>query len=338
MRRWGIALASLAIALLVVGSTTLLTAQTPVITVHDSRAAVRDRIDAAARLSIASYTDWLGPPPFETLLVGDAMSEVPVSVGLWDSPATMSVESQVAEGIALRWLQRVNGHADWKRGAATYLQTRVVETLFDRVFLTGGHSYDSSCFFGCHATFPHRSLRLSRWPMLSDPAARAFGSLEREVGWPVLQGSLREAAAAGGDDPVGTMSAAIGRDLAPLFAAASSGVVIDHAVANLASDGAGTQVSITSNGPIPFPLRLRVEFEDGQHLDVEWQGRDRVSIESPARAVIARLDPNRVLLLDRNPFNNAIVQPRATNVPIVKWMARWIVWLQDAMLTQTFPV
>lgn len=316
----------------------MLTAQTPAITIHDSRAAVRDRIDAAARLSIASYTEWLGPAPFASVLIDDALSDVPVYPGLWDSRATMRIESQVAEGIARQWLMKITDHDAWKRGAAEYLQSRVVERLFNLAFLKAGYRYDSTCVFGCRVLWPHRSLAISRWPSLHDPIARAFASLERELGWPTLQGALRAAAAAGGGDPVAAMSAAAGRDLAPVFGAATSGAVIDHAVAGFTGTDTRTQISITARGPVPFPLVLRVEFADGQRLDLAWEGRDRVAIESAARAVAARLDPDRAFLLDRNPFNNARVEPRQTNVPIAKWLARWMTWLQDAMLAHTFPV
>ena len=134
-----------------------------------------------------------------------------------------------------------------------------------------------------------------------------------------------------------------GRDLAAVFAAAAT--PIDHAVASVASESAScatpcyrTQVSIARSGAIPFPLTLRVSFADGKRIDAGWQGSERVAFESAAPAVAVRLDPDRVWLLDQNPLNNARVEPRPTNVPIVKWMARWIIWLQDAVLTQTFPV
>ena len=140
------------------------------------------------------------------------------------------------------------------------------------------------------------------------------------------------------------MSAATGRDLTTVFNAAAAGP-IDYAIAHVATTEATcagpcfhTQVSLTAAGPVPFPLLLRVTFTDGRAVDTRWQGRDRVEFESTAPAVAVRLDPDRVWLLDRNPFNNARVEPRDTNVPIAKWVARWITWLQDAMLTRTFPV
>ncbi len=142
------------------------------------------------------------------------------------------------------------------------------------------------------------------------------------------------------------MSAATGRDLAPLFAEASNGGLIDRTIATLSSEAGScaspcyrTLVSIAPAGAVPFPLLVRVSFSDGQSIDARWDGRrDQLEFESAAPAIGAELDPDRVWLLDRNPLNNARVPPRETNVPVTKWMARWIVWLQDAMLTHTFPV
>jgi hypothetical protein len=51
--------------------------------------------------------------------------------------------------------------------------------------------------------------------------------------------------------------------------------------------------------------------------------------------VVAHLDPARVLLLDANYLDNRLALSPASNVPIAKWVARWVVWLQDAMLAYT---
>jgi hypothetical protein len=346
MRRWAVAAASLAVALAGGSASIVLTAQSPAldIDVSQSNSAVRDRVDGAARLAIASYTEWLGPPPVQRLSIGSAPADVIVSVPLWDSAAVMTIESQVASGIAAAWLSTVTGNEAWKRGAAGYLQSRVVEQRFNQQFFFNAYTYDSSCLFGCRVRWAHHALPISRWQALQDPMAIAFASLERELGWPMLQGALRAAVIAGGGDPVGTMSAAAGRDLAPIFSAAADGAMIDHAVAGFTSAGGAcdgcfrTAVTLIREGPLPFSLLLRVEFADGQRIDLPWQGRDRVSIESAAPAVAVHLDPDRVLLLDRNTLNNARPRQAPTNVPVWKWMARWLAWLQDAMLTQTFPV
>jgi hypothetical protein len=342
MRRWALAPVSLAVAL-AIGSETpvvLIAQATPIpgIELSAPSDAIRDRMDAAVRLAFASYRDWLGPPPFDRLAIRDA--------GAADSPGQMQVESQAAQQLARAWLGRVAGNDAWKDGAAEYLQSRIVERLFDQTPFGVGHRYAAACFFGCHVAWSFRQLPLTRWTAIADPVAIAFASLERELGWPTLQGALRAAASGANPDAVAAMSEATGRDLAPVFRAALSPAPIDHAVTGLRS-AAGTcerpcyrtQVSIASTGAVPFPLLLLVSFSDGQSIETRWDGsRDRLAFESAAPAVAASLDPGRVLLLDRKPLNNALVPPRQTNVPVVKWLARWVMWLQDALLTQTFPV
>lgn len=340
MRRWAFAPVSLAISLAIQSATPILTAQAPPIPGIELSArndAVRDRMDAAARLAFPRYIEWLGPPPFDRIAVRDS--------GKPDAPGQMRVESQVAQEIARAWFMRINGHDAWKDGAAAYLQSRIVEQSFDRTFLLKAYRYDSACFFGCHVPWAFRSLPLSRWTAMSDPVALAFASLERELGWPTLQGAMRVAASGAVADPVIAMSDAAGRDLVPVFVAASSGM-IDRTISGLSSEPGScvnpcyrTLVSIAPAGAVPLPLLVRISFSDGKSIDAQWDGRrEQLEFESAAPAVGARLDPDRVWLLDRNSLNNARVPPRDTNVPIAKWMARWIVWLQDAVLTQTFPV
>lgn len=343
MRRRPLAPLSLAVAFAIASETpgvlaTQAPSPIPGIELSAHNDAVRDRMDAAARLAASSYEAWLGPPPFDRVSVRDSATA--------DSPGQMRVESNVAQEVARAWLARVAGHDAWKDGAAQYLQSRIVEQLFDRRYFLKAYHYDAVCWFGCHMPWSFRSLPLSRWHTLSDPIAIAFASLERELGWPTVQGALRAATSGTGADPVQAMSDATGRDLAPVFAAAASAVSIDHRITALSSTATAcasacyrTTVSIAGTGAVPFPLLLRVSFSDGHTIDARWDGRrDKFEFESAAPAIEARLDPDRVWLLDRNPLNNARVQPRHTNVPVTKWMARWVVWLQDAVLTHTFPV
>ncbi|HTH26382.1 MAG TPA: hypothetical protein VL919_14790 [Vicinamibacterales bacterium] len=342
MRRW-------ALALIIGSATPILTAQSPptvTIELSERGNVARDRIDAAARLAMASYAAWLGPPPFERLGIRDSLpADVAVRIRWWEGPGQMWVESKVAEDIALAWLGRVTTNNEWKYGAAAYLRSRIVEQLFDREFFLKAHRYDGTCFFGCYVGWSFRSLPLDRSAGGGNRMGAAFVALERELGWPTLQGALRAAASGLTTDPIAAMSAATGRDLAPVFAEASSGGLIDRAISMSSEAGScaspcyRTLVSIAPAGAVPFPLLVRLSFSDGQSIDARWDGRrDRLEFESAAPAIGAELDPDRVWLLDRNLLNNARVPPRETNVPVTKWMARWIVWLQDAILTHTFPV
>jgi hypothetical protein len=49
-----------------------------------------------------------------------------------------------------------------------------------------------------------------------------------------------------------------------------------------------------------------------------------------------QVDPERVLLLDVNYTNNSrTLEPRAREASL-KWSLRWMVWLQELMLTYGF--
>ena len=86
-------------------------------------------------------------------------------------------------------------------------------------------------------------------------------------------------------------------------------------------------------------MAVRVTLANGAHAWARWDGRDETRtfrFRGPPAATAAHIDPQRVLVLDRNYLNNAIVTPSPTNVPVHKWMARWMVWMQNAALSFGF--
>jgi hypothetical protein len=84
-----------------------------------------------------------------------------------------------------------------------------------------------------------------------------------------------------------------------------------------------------------------VEFDNGEETRWRWDGRERwkaFEIDTPVRARLAQIDPERVLLLDVNYTNNsATLAPRARAAGR-KWSLVWLVWLQDHLLTYGFFV
>jgi hypothetical protein len=86
-------------------------------------------------------------------------------------------------------------------------------------------------------------------------------------------------------------------------------------------------------------LTLRVTFADGAETDDTWDGRDTrktFAYRSTAAAVSAVIDPDRVLLLDLNRTNNSRTLTSTSGVAARRWAARWMLWLQSAMLTSAF--
>jgi hypothetical protein len=67
-----------------------------------------------------------------------------------------------------------------------------------------------------------------------------------------------------------------------------------------------------------------------------WSGRDRWHLyvyNRAARARSAEADPDHVLLLDVNETNNSrTLQPKGP-AAATKWSLKWMVWLQDCLLS-----
>ncbi|MGH9201539.1 MAG: hypothetical protein ACRD2A_09910, partial [Vicinamibacterales bacterium] len=108
---------------------------------------------------------------------------------------------------------------------------------------------------------------------------------------------------------------------------------------NVVRSGNGTFTGSAQSGDSTFDsgdaMTLQVRFADGQSLTTRWDGRAdsrTFEFDSNAAAVAACLDPDRVLLLDENYLDNVAPIDDRTEVPLRKWVAYWVVWLQGAML------
>ena len=195
--------------------------------------------------------------------------------------------------------------------------------------------------------------------------ALALHTLERYVGWPAMQqmlASLQERKRASGIGP-NDLSAILteqrGSDFSWFVSEAFRfNARFDHAVTALTSDaragepGFRTHLEVhrrgdglftgTSEPPAPFKnghsLPVEVRFEDGSSVREWWDVRDAVftrDYQGPSRAVAASVDPEAVLLLEDNRADNSRVLDAGVNVEGVRLAVRWIVWLQDVMLSCT---
>jgi len=102
-----------------------------------------------------------------------------------------------------------------------------------------------------------------------------------------------------------------------------------------------TTVVARRYGEATFPVDVVTTFEDGQRAKETWNGQERRAVyvyERPARAVTVQVDPDHVLLLDVAYTNNSrSLKPRGGEASL-KWSLKWMVWLQDLMLTYGFFV
>jgi hypothetical protein len=193
----------------------------------------------------------------------------------------------------------------------------------------------------------------------------AFNTLERWLSTPVLDGAIAEFARVSRRDRptlasfMHTLSAASGQDLSWLMAQVFGGTAaFDYAVTALsstASDGGGfeTRVTVARLGAGfftgaaaprvgPFEsgrgLAVSVEFVDGERMVEHWDGREATKAfvyRSRARAVSATIDPERTLVLDVNRTNNSRTLEPKSGIAATRWAGRWMLWLEDALLTYT---
>ena len=174
-----------------------------------------------------------------------------------------------------------------------------------------------------------------------------LNTMERWLGWPTLQRIMSTFFTAWAfkhpqpDDFFRTASAVAGSDLTWFFDQAHrSSNVFDYGVQDLKSVREGdrfrTTVIIRRYGEAIFPVDVLVTFRNGERATERWDGRERWTMyvyERPVQALTAQVDPNRVLLLDVNATNNSrTLEPQAQRAA-TKWSAKWLVWLQDCLLS-----
>ena len=132
-----------------------------------------------------------------------------------------------------------------------------------------------------------------------------------------------------------------GRDLTGFFDRVyRSADVFDYGVDDLSASpeasGFRSIVVVRRFGEATFPVDVRVTFDDGERVTEHWDGVDRwksYSYVRPASVVSAEVDPERVLLLDVNYTNNSKTLHPSTSKASTKWSLKWMVWLQDCLLS-----
>jgi hypothetical protein len=132
-----------------------------------------------------------------------------------------------------------------------------------------------------------------------------------------------------------------GRDLGPFFDQVyRSSNVFDYGVQELKSERDGgqyrTTLAVRRYGEAIFPVDVAVTFSNGEHVTEHWDGTDRWKLytyDRPFPALSAQVDPDRVLLLDVTYTNNSkTLEPKGGSAA-TKWSLKWMVWLQDCLLS-----
>ena len=376
---------------------------------HEGQA---ERHFAAARAALGSYGEWFGAYPYGQLTIVDPVwqsdvegMEYPtlISAGSrWIAPGgVMMPESVIAHEIGHQFWHGIVAtneveHAWMDEGFTAYSSARLLEQSF-----TQGHYVKR--YFGGFVPWVFRAFPLSRAvdgglmrlyrpnagaESLSTPTWRqppggggaiTYGktalwmhTLERMVGWPVLQRimatyfsrwSFRHPKP---EDFFAVVNEVTGRDYTWFFDEVYRGSgVFDYGVELFRSEpntargyfgDSGqrrftaaegrpeeytTTVIVRRLGEGRFPLDVRVVLESSEELRWRWDGRDRwkqFEAVRPSRAASVEIDPDRLLLLDVNTTNNSATLAPSAPAAARKWSLAWLVWLQDHLLTYGFFV
>ena len=174
-----------------------------------------------------------------------------------------------------------------------------------------------------------------------------LNTMERWLGWPTLQRIMSthferwKFKHPKPQDFFDIANEVAGRDLGWYFDQVyRSSNVFDYGIQELQSTPEGgrfrTDVVVRRYGEAIFPVDVLVTFDNGERVTEHWNGRDRWQLyvyDRAAKARSAEADPDHVLLLDVNETNNSrTLQPRGP-AAATKWSLKWMVWLQDCLLS-----
>jgi hypothetical protein len=184
-----------------------------------------------------------------------------------------------------------------------------------------------------------------------------LNTLENHIGWPTLQKAMAayferwKFRHPKPDDFFDVLNEVSGQDLTWFVDEAHrSSNVFDYGVQDFTSEPIGggqaaggsryrTTVVAGRFGEAFFPVDIVTTFENGERVTERWDGRDRRHVyvyERAERGLTVEVDPRRVLLLDVNYTNNSwTLEPRRDEASL-KWSLKWMIWMQDLMLTYGF--
>jgi aminopeptidase N len=186
-----------------------------------------------------------------------------------------------------------------------------------------------------------------------------LNTLEKHLGWPTLQKAMAtyfdrwKFRHPKPDDFFEVLNEVSGQDLTWFVDEAHRrSSVFDYGVQDFTSElvAGGSEAARSTYrtivvarrfGEAYFPIDVVTTFKNGERVTERWDGRDRRRIfvyDRPEQAISVEVDPARVLLLDVNYTNNSwTLEPRADEASL-KWSLKWMVWMQDLLLTYGFFV
>jgi hypothetical protein len=324
----------------------------------------RERVRHEAQASLELLSDWFGRSPLQQPDLGG----VPVRWLTFERD--QSLERAVIAAVTRQyWSQSLGRDAltPFEESVVVYTATRAIHQRLQ------GSNFAVVRFFGGILPLPLRAVLLSPqgahprprvWQIDELPAAagvmrtvRSLQTIERYAGWPATAQALaamRSASAPRLD--VETLTAALssirGTDMQPVVAECfRADAVFDYAIAEVSAPAAHTTpiettVSIVRAGSGVFEagteadpertMPVLVRFADGSERRDWFEGRaERTTLvyTTNSRLVLAAIDPEVMLLLDRDRANNTFTTATALRPLGVRLALHWVSWLQQMMLT-----
>jgi hypothetical protein len=94
-----------------------------------------------------------------------------------------------------------------------------------------------------------------------------------------------------------------------------------------------SEVIVSREGEVVFPVEILVEFSDGSRLTEKWDGRERYKLltyDKDARVISAQVDPEQKIWLDVNFLNNGKTAQKIS-APKRKYYSRFLFWVQNIL-------
>ena len=178
-----------------------------------------------------------------------------------------------------------------------------------------------------------------------------LATLERVLGWETMQRVLAAHFSKGAfrhptpDEFFATASTVSGRDLswfvdAVYRSAATFDYSVEQVTDQVTDSGAmDSTIIVRRLGSGVFPVDVKVSFADGADVTERWDGEAgwrAFRYRRGARVITVEVDPARVLLLDLDTTNNTWTARPSGADAARHWSLRWLIWLQNVLLTYAF--
>jgi hypothetical protein len=326
------------------------------------------RVTAATHAALALLRDWFGPLPAGAVTVtatrwqgSDAGTSSPgavsVPVRAFAPSRDQSMERALISAVAAQYWPGQSPSTGVRDALVAYLSMKAIHQVLE------GSNFAAPRFFGGHVSFPLRSVLLS--PPVADPRPRvgsfddeafddsltqrlrALQTIERYVGWPTM---LQVIASLRPNGPANWSVAALGERLSEITGIDQRATVrqcfsadVDYALTGMESrpaTGGMIETTLAFAAARGGVLPVLVRFADGTTVrdEIDLQQKNELVYTAKSAAVSATIDPDAILLIDRNRDNNAIVRDAPRSRLGVRLALHWLAWLQNTMLSYTAVV